>query len=758
MVDSLLKFTRDFEKLKSMVRRKVNPEDQIALLIKFWPNINETTSKIIYKAFHDEFTSLLLNGLDLCSLNNLLIEELISLISILSNLLNKYPEIEKKLKKCAYILAQKYFYVGELSKGLDSCQHLIKHNYNVDTDFIDSAQTEIERFREICNKTGNHNSELHRLLTEMLVEWEGLKESVNREQVHCLFVEQNDNNSPDRGYLKALHGSVEIFDKSAETDEITFDNISVKPDDKFIGVAYNALKAVRNKLKYSGYSDIGGKNYHAHYHLENSGQQFIGDSIGLSIAIYSYVQLLKTEISRQDKYLSAEVAFTGSIDKSGNILAVNNDSLSAKIERVFFSPIKYLVIPRDNLDRANLCLGSLKAEYPNRHLQIIAVDNFSELTENHNIIRSEKVCLGEYVIKKTYSYSRMAKFQIPLLILLSMLAYFLFCQIVPKAWVWFDRNPQFVELSETGFKVFNNDSKYLWKIDYNCGEIDEESKYLIYDLDNDSKNEVIFLLDIPRNEVCDDDVRLFTYNEKGELIFSRDCKSGGKLRDTIYSKLNFAIATIEAIPTRSNTILMTYVYKSGYGAHFKFWDKNGTLLGWYINSGHSGMYGKNFTVINDSTFVFLGYNNSLGKGCLFGLNPNNIQGYSPPHNTLFPDHLKGNEVFYIAFPKSYMRSITLTDYSQPQGIQRDSAGSITVLLREDQYSGACLYYHLDSNFHVYKMSSDDTFRNHFRSQRNKGLTLINNLSALYDILLDSVLYYTDSGFVTEGELRALENK
>jgi len=341
MSETLLQFTKSFEKLKSDLKKTGRPDQKIYRLLGFWKNLENKISKTGYRSFVYEYTSRLILLITSQNLQDMTVGQLKSLCQVLQALTKFDSKVKIAVQTASKTLAEKYFYAGEIEMGLTICQSIVKHNIQDIPQFDDSVVLEIERFRAVCEAVRNQNDKLYKILQEILIDWEAVKESVKQDQANCLFVEKNGDYNSQCGYLKGLCGTVEPFEKSAVADEITFESISVKPDDPFIGVSYEALKAVRKIFKYSGFNDKGKLYYHAHYNIDNNSESFTGDSIGLSVAALTYVQLLKTEVSRQDKLLSSEVAFTGSIDKDGNIISVNDDSLYHKIERVFFSPIKY---------------------------------------------------------------------------------------------------------------------------------------------------------------------------------------------------------------------------------------------------------------------------------------------------------------------------------------------------------------------------------------------------------------------------------
>jgi hypothetical protein len=165
---------------------------------------------------------------------------------------------------------------------------------------------------------------------------------------------------------------------------------------------------------------------------------------------------MKPEIMRHERFLSSDVAFTGSIDKEGRVLPVNGDTIALKIERAFFSPVKYLVLPIDNLAIAQNALEQLSIKYPHRRLLLVGASHLSDLLENRNIIRSEKVCIGQLTARRVVKYSRMTKLQV---LLLLVLIWALLAIIDTKTFApwWFDWRIDHIEIMGNRFRTVNPD-------------------------------------------------------------------------------------------------------------------------------------------------------------------------------------------------------------------------------------------------------------------------------------------------------------
>ncbi len=194
-----------------------------------------------------------------------------------------------------------------------------------------------------------------------------------------------------------------------------------------------------------------------------------------------------------ERFLPSDVAFTGGVDKNGRLTPVNEDTLKLKIERAFFSPMKFLVVPSGNFASARAIIDQFRHQYPRRNLRLISAATLSDLIDDRNVIRSERVCAGRYIARKASRYTRSAKIQIPILL---ALLYALLCLIYPKAWIWFDSNPVNVVINsqENSAEMRNRKGQLIWNRVFSAKIADSNqqiSLMKLYDLNKDGKNEVL---------------------------------------------------------------------------------------------------------------------------------------------------------------------------------------------------------------------------------------------------------------------------
>jgi len=786
MTTSPLKFARSFEQLKSRLQSVPAGDLRLLTLVEFWPELKVHDGVAAYQSYFDEYLPLLLKYATERNLHDLLPPELDRLLEVTLDLRQSESaqvvadEIEVCVELVAVEAARKWFYVGAISDGL-AClaraeaieppipPQAVGHPTSWAADVPSAPEvtlshacpepvegskgdlSEIDALRDLAQHLSAIDHQLADTVQHILRDWEVTREALSFEEATCLFVEKNDHGDAVRGRLRLLRGAAEYRRAGADTNEVTFDNQLRVPDDPFVGVVYDALEAVgRSRLtgRTNGY-------VRARYQVVESDHTFTGDSIGLAAGLVAYTQLLQPELLKHERFLAYEAAFTGGVDRTGHLTPVNETTLRAKIERAFFSPIRYLVLPEANHETAQECVEELRRTYPRRRLVVVGARTLADVIENRNIVRAEKVCMGQFVTRRVVKYSRATKIQIPILL---ALLYALICLIYPKAWVGFDWNPQYVQLTERGFNALNADSVRLWSVEYECEAIGSGSKWRIGDLDSDDGNEIAFAPMALETLACDCEGFVFVYDENGNLRFKRSCHVVGE-----YPGSNWRTPVGIKFASSGNSSIMITTTNQSYPtqAHIRFWSAVGDSLGWYINAGMA-MANDNFSFsTSNGIIIFLGINNGVGCTALFAIRPESSIGVSPPYS--HPDLdlegvIRGNQICYILFPPTDLNRHYGKLYNSPHLVVVEPDGLIRVETVErcgGLGSMLSIFYYLDTDFRVQQVRISDNFIGIRNSLVAEGKLPAIDWAAYTANLLDAVTYWTDSGWVTEGALRAL---
>jgi len=401
MSNSIIQFARDFEKFKSILEQKLPVSVKCGMFENTWYRLAEFKDNRQFAVFSDEFKYLFRAFFVLKRLKRIDLDRLETFLKIAGE-----AGVDEVLTDIHFAIARLLFFVGDIENALKHIELVTGKKLNVDFDDVfRTGYDEYDLFSSVYELSKDAHPEIHDLLKKIRIEWDGSRESIDYEGAKCLLVEKNNRGEVIGGKIETLAGHASLFDTGHKADELSFNEQLKTPDDKFVGVIYQSFEAVRKIFKSQRQKDKAEGFVHAHFHLEKGQEEYTGDSIGLAAGLLTYVQLIKPDTTRYDKYITSNVAFTGSIDADGNILPVNEDTLKQKIGAAFFSPIKYVVLPSANLKAAQTMLESLTQSYPHRKLHFIAIDNLHDVITNHNIIRDEKLCLGPYLARKVKKHS-----------------------------------------------------------------------------------------------------------------------------------------------------------------------------------------------------------------------------------------------------------------------------------------------------------------------------------------------------------------
>lgn len=672
MESSPLQFARDFERLKSDIARSPSPENALLRLVAFWQNLKERAALDAYRTYLEEYLQLLSSLLNEKNLTDMTIEEL----SVIGKFVKELPagQIPSPYQEAvaqyrtlsAQSYARKLLYVGDYEEALAALG--VENSQALAPEEAD-GKNETEILRALCQRAVEKASPACGFLRSVLAELEFAKDDLHQNRVNCLFVEKESDGNSTRGRLRVMEGNIRQSEADSPSHEVTFEGQIKTPDDPFVGVAYDALDALKALFRSRGEKAKAETPYHAHFSIQESGHHFTGDSIGLAFALLSYAQAVKSDVTRHERLLPGDIAVTGSIDKAGRVLPVNNETLKLKIERAFFSPVRYLVLPEENHRAAVEILKEFQTRHPRRQLRLIAAGRLGETIDDRNIIRAEKVCMGEYITRVTLRTTRRAKVQVPILL---ALIYLLVCLIYPKAWIWFDWKIDHIEVIDRRFRAVNEDGHTIFTSDEHPFRLDEraysterkETRYLSLDADNDNRDELFFIPFGRESWVVTSTLQY--YENDGTLKWSKPAYEptsypGDSDVKNIDKSLNYLPLTLIPINNSRGEHFVMPVSVASMPARCQFvlFDTAGNKIsGPYLHTGHMannaylfepGIGGR------EGRLMVSCANNRMDRAGLIVIDPFRLEGVSPPYDDelfLLSGAPRGNQFYYIGFPET----------------------------------------------------------------------------------------------------------
>jgi len=403
---SLVQFAIEFEKLKSDFSVSPTGGLKLLMMIEFWCQYGTELKSPAYHTYFDDF-------LVICelvseeSIHDLSIDEFVALKDTLGAIvLASTGErirslVDQKLKMVLFSLVKILCYVGDLDRALLLAAELAGSQKIPRIDEVLTSQFDsYEALTSVISLPEVEKSSVGEVLSEVRDRWEAERECTRDDRALCVLIEEDPNSGTSRGTLGTLHGIIETRKPNSEEagviDTVTFGNQLRAQDDPLAEVLYSSLKAVRNLPRNFGLGDISESGLHGHFSIPGSSGVFTGGSLGFAAAVLTYSQLLKPIVMREHKAIPGSVAFTGTLISSGSIGTVNSSTISDKVRRAFFSHLAVLAIPEANLSEAKTYLDQLTETYPLRRLRLIAFEHFADALTSHDIMRSEKLCFGEF--------------------------------------------------------------------------------------------------------------------------------------------------------------------------------------------------------------------------------------------------------------------------------------------------------------------------------------------------------------------------
>lgn len=590
-------------------------------------------------------------------------------------------------------------------------------------------------------------------------------EKGNGVSLKALFVEHFPELGLDpRGRILTLRVSAERISPRNETDDVDIRNPLLKSNDSFLKQARDSAAAARKYLEQS-HNLPSRRRYRINFHVDHTGARFTGDSLGVAFAVGAVAAIARLEVLREKISVAPDAVFSGALSAEGKILPIDAQGLKLKIFRAFHSGLKYLVIPRQHIDDCWGYLKELESPYPRRKLELYGVEELPSVLSDPRFVTRSKVSPVSYRARKTVQTVRNPKFEIPMLVvMLSLLAFFSVKLFTP---IENDNPVRFhVDTENKAIEFFNSGDSLLWSLEIPWTVPDlhaQELNTILADLNQDANNEVL-ILPVTR-EKTPDYTWFYCFSSDGDTLFKRFCIIPDEyIVDTPHVVEGLHIRVYES--DERMLIVTIAATQTPMGSYVRFWTSDGDSLGWYINAGGSQpSLADDIDNDGDLEVFFLNYNNPESCASLAVVDPDSAWGCSPPYDsTESRDRSKlkrGSQVAYVLFPQTDVSSAYDLPYNGPsnEGVWRTEDGYAVAISEYGDSEGRNfgIVYHFDKNFRVILVVPTDQFRRLRDRTVREGRVPDMPLDDYIAHLLDTVTYWTDSGWVTEGQLRAAEN-
>lgn len=472
----------------------------------------------------------------------------------------------------------------------------------------------------------------------------------HRDSLNVVLIETNGDEKRNVGTVQTLTLRSSKRGKEFLEDKIEFENLCDSDHEKLSTYIANIAAFSKEQAK-----EVISKSgaYNLTFFFGNKDCSYTGSSFGLALLALTYNSILVNELHRIHYRFYDDVVITGAIDENGNLLKLDTLTLKVKIETVFFSHFNKFIIPEDNIIEAKEILAELRKEYPQRKLELIPCANFKSLFQNLAVVEVHKLRFKEKLKANYERYHRTINWAFTFIALLAIVYLF-----INYAIPYLDRNPVYADKRNDHFIAYNKYGKEAWESGtlnpYEIGGGEIRKRIIISDLDNDGKNEIIFLRrDNNQRKLSK---TIFCYNADNTLqwetvIVPKDSIYGSEL---CYDYLD--LRTLDVSENKINKqkeIITTYTICNQFPFFISKIDSRGKEISSFYHPGHLHN-GELIDINNDGEveFVIGGQNNDYDhRGCLIVLDPSLITGMAPAYR--YPRGFnKGLMKYYILFPKT----------------------------------------------------------------------------------------------------------
>lgn len=568
-----------------------------------------------------------------------------------------------------------------------------------------------------------------------------------------VLIEMDDETKLATGIVERLSVDVMKNELPETQDTISFGN-------RFEGMGaetHDALsRAVSLAVKGAARTVKRRSSYRFDFSFEKKDYVYSGISMGLSVAALTCNSILRLSLHKEYCKFRNDVVMASAVDEYGDLVPLDPPSLRIKLETVFFSPYKKMIIPEGNILEARLELEKLNGEYPKRRLELIPIRNYLSLFRNLDVVEVCRLSRREKLRAHYGRYHTIVNSALSLF-LLAALSVLALRVVIPNL----DHNPIYTGIKDDRFVAYNKYGKAAWESELlNQGEIADaylSERIAIADINDDKQNDIIYLRrdnsnpTLSKTVFCrgaDNALRWKTEISPIDSVYGKDfCYDGTDLR---------SVRVTQSETTGKIEIIVAYMVCELYPFFVTVLDGKGKEVSTFYNPGHMGFTAL-MDVDNDGHVEYLiaGENNDYGHcGYLAVFDPDFISGLAPCNR--FPRGLgMGLMKYYALFPKGYLNRFSNVQSSYVNHVKK-TIGKVDVDLREtvrtdenDPTEKPCgLVYTFDSQFNLLHVETSTEFDNCYRELLGQGkIRPIEDWKAYENMLRSQMKWWDGDKFV-----------
>ncbi len=427
---------RQYQLTLNTVRASANPKTQLKAIINFFKHCEHNDFHHLYKYFIKDFIHCVYNIFKHSSVDFLDPYHLYASKYMLRKSLDfendkiAITEINTAIELINFRLLILLYHLGEIENGKMILLDLIKSK-NIFTyrKNESTANNKLSDSKSLVDPALFHINKAFDILKRIDYEI-SLVNSYSENSVNILLVESDNSKLgvKSNGMVQELNSRITEISKDKQNNFI-IENIIDVHEEGFEELK-NPLVDSANILLKDFNESLSTSKCCISLRFTDAKGIYKGKSFGAGASLLLCAAYLNYIDKRVKVSIASNTAFTGSITSKGDLTALPDSSVETKIEAAFFSWVKNVVLPKDNLETAKKVLHELQKKYRRKELNLFGLNNISEIIDNKSIVRVEEETRARYAIitiqkHKNISYTA-------LIILLVSLTAFAVYKFIPR--------------------------------------------------------------------------------------------------------------------------------------------------------------------------------------------------------------------------------------------------------------------------------------------------------------------------------------
>lgn len=648
-------------------------------------------------------------------------------------------------------------------KKLFRIQDIRKSDATADSETLDLlAQKISEEINRREETNGSHLKRLRRIINQVyeIQTAEYWKALIPVAETYT----KSDSSRDEYGRLRKIF--VDLYKETSDYDELIWNTNLYGASNPAFEHNRTPLEAARNLLESATKQKLN-TNYTGGISFDLSSAIHDGESANLAIAALWYTRLLKASNQREQYHVNSRTAITGDIDKKGNVVPVDYDSIALKTKAAFFSWANILVVPSEQRNEFETELIKLLEKYPARNLKLIGVSHLKEIFFDRRATSHTIESRFKFYYKKVKSYKNSMASVPVIVVLLGIIGWLIFGPV--------DQNPVDVEYRGEQMLLKNQFGQTIHSIEVGAMIIEDlnqvrneytRNKAAFIDINHDGVNEVIYSRNFnDENESKQEE--LVAYSVLGDsLIWTKQLRFALHFPNKPFIDDDpFRVFNIQAIEDSANVshqILVNVSHNNFFPNLLLNLDAStGAEIGSYLHTGRiHQILTYDLTEDGKDEIIGIGINNAFDQAAIaFILRSDDINGHSPlTEEYNIQGYLKANEMEYIMFPRSIVgdafRMRVMNNV--PYYIQIDEEEKTILfrifdfILRGDnlfQNDSAGLLFYFNYDLDIQSVATDSNYDLWAKNLYEDGRIPFEPDNKYFEAFKDSILYWDDNEFV-----------